>query len=125
MTFIATFIFIFSGLGDDDDVVTSSDDSNFDVDVNDDVSGPQSHVFRSHTQNVAKNMGLTVLEAGNGREKGQDQLKYWTRNFLRQLFLVFFLWFSETLQESSTECEAFVKSVQHRLQLQRSDVTAR
>ena len=67
---------IFSGLGDDDDVVTSSDDSNFDVDVNDDVSGPQSHVFRSHTQNVAKNMGLTVLEAGNGREKGKDQLKY-------------------------------------------------
>ena len=50
--------------------MTSSDDSNFDVDVNDDISGPQSHVFRSHTQNVAKNMGLTVLEAGNGREKG-------------------------------------------------------
>ena len=67
-------VFSLPGSADDDDV-TSSDDS-FDADV-DDVTRPQSNMFRSHTQSVAKHMGLTVLDGANGgREKGanSDQL---------------------------------------------------
>ena len=117
-------VFSLPGSADDDDDATSSDDS-FDADV-DDVTRPQSNMFRSHTQSVAKHMGLTVLDGANGgREKGanSDQLTTLHSNSNRRD--TFRACFSEATQESATQQQARLQSLQHRLQLQRRDVTAR